>query len=146
MSDNQDDYDEELAIADTIGEIDEGSDASFFAAGNIGEINPGIIVENVGSIGLPVSEHEAQRLIAASHQASYGKGSDTFVDTSVRKTWEIDGARIEFSHPNWAHHMQNVVHQVAETLGVASGAQSVRAELYKILVYEPGAMFKAHTE
>ncbi|KAI9689724.1 MAG: hypothetical protein M1822_009605 [Bathelium mastoideum] len=52
------------------------------------DINPGLTIDKVGSIGLPLSEREARVIIDASRKAPFGKGSKTIVDESVRKTTE----------------------------------------------------------
>ena len=48
-------------------------------------VNPGIEVAGA-PIPLPLTSHDAQTLRAACKQAPYGKGEETLVDESVRKT------------------------------------------------------------
>jgi hypothetical protein len=48
--------------------------------------NPGILVEGLGTIGLPLSERDASELCQRCHEARFGKGTETFVDRIVRKT------------------------------------------------------------
>lgn len=139
-------WDAKAAIEESLDLIDEENNVSFYAHGQIGEINPGLFIDDLGGTGLPISEHDAQRIISTSRRAPFGKGKETFVDTSVRKTWEIDAKKIQLKHPKWPTQIEQVVNDVAKSLGIARGSEVVRAELYKLLVYEPGAMFKAHTE
>jgi hypothetical protein len=139
-------FDAKSALASSLALISDENKASFFAEGNIGEVNPGLRVEGLGNIGMPISTHDVERIISRSRQAPFGKGSDTIVDTSVRKTWEIDGSQIQLTHPKWHQIKREIVNDAAQQLGIAKGAEIVGAELYKLLVYEPGAMFKAHTE
>jgi hypothetical protein len=54
--------------------------------------NPGLYIKGAGTIGLPLSDRDAEALIKASHQAPFGKGSQTVVDVSVRKTWNCQRA------------------------------------------------------
>lgn len=107
---------------------------------------PGIYVDEVGTIGIPLSLHEAKALIGASRRAPFGKGNQTLVDESVRKTWEIDGSKVSFSNTKWYGWLEGIVKAAAEELGVAGGSNGVRAELYKMPLYEEGAMFKSHKE
>ena len=107
---------------------------------------PGISVDEVGVIRLPLSSQDVQSLIQASHPAPFGKGNQTLVDEAVRKTWEIDGSQVSFLNKAWHGWLDSVVRRVAEDLGVAGGPNYVRAELYKMLLYEEGAMFKPHKE
>ena len=44
-------------------------------------------VHGVGPISLPLDEDKARQIISVRHQAPYGKGSETLVDTAVRNTW-----------------------------------------------------------
>ena len=107
---------------------------------------PGIHVDGVGAIRLPLSSEDAQSLIRTSRRAPFGKGGQTLVDETVRKTWEIDGSKVSFSNEAWHSWLKGVVGTAAKDLGVAGAPQSVRAELYKMLLYEEGAMFKPHKE
>ncbi|RYP23035.1 hypothetical protein DL765_001290 [Monosporascus sp. GIB2] len=105
--------------------------------------DPDIFVEGVGPIRLPLSEVQAKELISKSHKAPFGKGSETVVDTSVRNTWEINPEQFQIRSPQWKGFLDNVLRKVARGLGITS---PISAELYKMLLYEKGAMFKAHTE
>ena len=42
--------------------------------------NPGVLVEGLGKIGLPRSERDALELCRISHEAPFGKVTETFVD------------------------------------------------------------------
>ena len=118
-----------------------------FATGGILEsfTNPGVIVDSIGALRLPLSEEDARALAQKSRQAPFGKGTETLVDESVRKTWEIDAARIRFGNERWQNYLEQMVKNVARELGVPAGRE-VRAELHKMLLYEKGAMFKPHKE
>ncbi|RYP06194.1 hypothetical protein DL764_003286 [Monosporascus ibericus] len=105
--------------------------------------DPDIFVEGVGPISLPLSEVQAKKLITKSHQAPFGKGSETIVDTSVRNTWEINPEQFQIRSPQWNGFLDNVLRKVARELGISP---PISAELYKMLLYEKGAMFKAHRE
>lgn len=107
---------------------------------------PGIVIDEVGAIQLPLSSRDAQALIRESRRAPFGKGSQTLVDEAVRKTWEIDGSKVSFSNHSWHGWLEGVVSAAAKELGVAGDPKNVRAELYKMLLYENGAMFKPHKE
>ena len=107
---------------------------------------PGLVVDGIGDIGLPLSAHDAKILIRASRQAPFGQGNRTLVDKSVRDTWEINGDRVSFLNKAWTDWLQGIVSTMADNLGVSAGGQNVRAELHKMLLYEKGAMFKPHRE
>ena len=109
--------------------------------------NPGIRVDGE-IIALPLLEKEAQKLASRSRKASFGKNQETLIDKSVRKTLEIGADRIDIQNPGWLDFVNYLVERVAHELGVPSspGGSDFRAELCKSLLYEPGAMFKAHRE
>lgn len=107
--------------------------------------NPGLEIEGVGVVGLPMSSRDIEAVKQASHQAPFGKGSETVVNESVRKTWQIDASKVKLTNPCWDEWVQRNVPD--EQLGVPPVAwPKVRAELYKLLIYEPGAHFKQHQD
>lgn len=65
------------------------------------------------------------------------------VDTSVRKTWELDATSFEGQNPAWTPFLDARVKQTIADLGVQVSAH---AEKYKLLLYEEGAFFKAHRD
>lgn len=119
---------------------------SFAAQGILQDGNPGLEIEKLGSFGLPLAQSEISRIIESSRRAPFGKGSETIVDTSVRRTWEIDASRIKLRHPKWQAQHESILKDVCNQLGIPRGSEHVRAELYKLLVYEEGAMFKPHKD
>lgn len=121
-----------------------GSFATFGKFNNF--IQPGISVESIGLVRLPLSQADAYALIQISQQAPFGRGTETLVDVSIRKTWEIAGAKVQFLNKEWQYHIDEVVEEVTNELGIAGGSQDIRADFYKMLLYEEGAMFKAHKE
>lgn len=123
------------------------SAGSFATFGCLQEfVLPGISVGGTGPIALPLSTQDKQSLIRVSRQAPFGKGNQTLIDETVRKTREIDGSNVSFSNKLWDGWLDRVVTKAAKELGVAAGPDNVRAELYKMLLYEKGAMFKPHKE
>lgn len=122
---------------------------------------PGLDIKGIGLVGLPLDQHTAQSIINGCHKAPYGKGnvergisvrtqadgtigSETIVNESVRKTWELNPDRFDFRNPKWEPTVQKMAQSAARELGIP-GKASVNAELYKLLLYER-AMFKAHQE
>lgn len=102
-----------------------------------------LFVNQVGDIVMPLSESQARQLITKARQAPYGKGSDTIVDTAVRNTWELDAGQFTFRNPRWPGFIQGLCVRVSLDLGINA---PITAQIYKMLIYEKGAMFKPHTE
>lgn len=108
--------------------------------------NPGICLKDGGPIGLPLNDHDAELVTKASHAAPFGKGEETIVDTTIRKTWELSPQDFEIRNPAWVTFVETIVAKVSAGLGVDAAGKEVSALLYKMLLYEEGAMFKPHQE
>jgi hypothetical protein len=110
--------------------------------------NPSIKIKDVGNVGLPMSPRDIDAVKQASHQAPFGKGTETIVDESVRKTWQINATDIVCSNPRWENWVtKEVLPKCCDALGVSAVAKPmVRAELYKMLLYEEGAHFQPHKD
>lgn len=94
-------------------------------------------------IEAPLGLQDAQKLINAARQAPFGKGERTIVDTTFRNTWELDPSQFSLSK-NWQSYVDSLMRSACDGLGVKTN--DVRAELYKMLLYEKGAMFKPHAD
>ncbi|KAF5712900.1 hypothetical protein FMUND_8178 [Fusarium mundagurra] len=87
-----------------------------------------ISVQGVGDIKLPLKKAQAVKIITQARQAPFGRGSDTI--------FTIGGEE-------WSNYLQELSEIAAQKMGIKT---PVHAELYKMLLYEKGAMFKAHTD
>ncbi|WAQ85761.1 hypothetical protein PtA15_6A390 [Puccinia triticina] len=103
----------------------------------------GLYVDGIGEIAMPLGKDQIQQLITKAHQAPFGRRSETLVDLSVRNTWEIDGDQLRFLDPAWQSYLLDLSKRVATILGIGG---LIRSDLYKMLIYEKGAMFKPHTD
>jgi len=65
-------------ILETLAAIDRPG--NFCASGTESLVLPGLEVEGVGPVALPLTGNAAKALIACCHQAPYGKGTETVVD------------------------------------------------------------------
>ena len=109
-------------------------------------VDPGLFVDGIGNVGLPLTSSDAQQIMTLGKQAPFGRGSDTFVDTSFRKTIELNPDKFRLRNAAWQEELQDIVSQVAPKLGFHDGTSNIQAELYKLLLYDQGAMFKSHKE
>jgi hypothetical protein len=105
--------------------------------------NPGLHIKGLGTIPLPLSEHDAKAIETRSIRAPFGKGDETLVDTTVRKTWELNSSDFEFQNPSWGPYFEKLIDRAVAGLGVEV---QVRADSYKLLLYEQGAFFKPHKD
>ncbi|CAG8973601.1 hypothetical protein HYALB_00009753 [Hymenoscyphus albidus] len=98
--------------------------------------NPGIRLNNGGGIGLPLSDRDAEALIAVSRQGPSGKGTDT-----ERKAWELSPTEFEITNPAFGPFLRNIVKKVSAGLGVDAARKGVRAELHRLLLCDGEAQF-----
>jgi hypothetical protein len=105
--------------------------------------NPGLHIHDHGFVGLPLAEKDAKAIASICHQAPFGLKDQTVVDTTVRRTWELNNTRFECQNPAWPVYVENLARRLTSALGVSVPA---RAEIYKMLLYEKGAFFKPHKD
>jgi hypothetical protein len=124
------------------------SSGSFAASGNLSIfVDPKIDIPGVGTVGLPLNDKTADAVIKKCHQAPFGKGENTVVDKSIRNTWELNANEFKVQNSVWAEYVKQITSAALKELGFdEQRAAGVRAELYKMLLYEKGALFKPHKE
>ena len=105
---------------------------------------PRIDVEGARSLSFPITEEQAHSLAAAAEPAPYGRGEETLVDSSVRACRQVDAARVRITGGAWHDTLAQVVGQAATGLGCPT--EHTSAQLYKLLVYEPGGFFAPHRD
>ncbi|KAF9564500.1 hypothetical protein CPC08DRAFT_247955 [Agrocybe pediades] len=109
--------------------------------------NPCLHIADIGFVGLPLSQRDAQAVISAATLAPFGRGERTLVDKEVRDTWEIEPSKISFANPEWEKYInQTVCLEVCRALGVTIGNIPPKMELYKLLLYEKGSHFLPHQD
>ena len=106
---------------------------------------PGLFVDGIGLMGLPLSDAMAEQLSKRCEQAPFGRGADTLVDTTVRNTKQLGPQSFSLKNPQWETYIENITDTVAKGLGVQENIQ-VEAELYKLLLYEKGSFFTKHRD
>ncbi|MGB9118751.1 2OG-Fe(II) oxygenase [Bradyrhizobium sp.] len=115
-----------------------------FCVGGIREIfMPTIDVDGVGRIAFPILPVQAERLAAIAEAAPYGRGEETVVDREVRRTWQVDSAKLRIGGRHWDKTLADLVADIALGLGVS---EPVAAEFYKLLVYDTGSFFVDHRD
>ncbi len=117
---------------------------NFCASGPFASMHPGLSVDGLGDVALPLSATDAKQLIQHCEQAPYGKGTETVVDTKVRKVWELDASRFSIANPKWEPALESVLREIETKLGLPK--KSLAAHPYKMLVYEKGSFFLPHRD
>jgi len=104
---------------------------------------PTIDIDGVGRIAFPILPVQAERLAAIAEAAPYGRGEETVVDREVRRTWQVDSAKVRIGGRHWDKALAGLVADIALGLGVN---EPVAAEFYKLLVYDIGSFFVDHRD
>lgn len=147
MTEKYDGLDEETSqeIGREVDEIFENMPDSpqFCVFGERDAVLPGLVLGDGTDCALPLEEGTVKKMIAYASVAPYGLGTETLVDTEVRRSWQIDAEQFSFRNPRWARFLEDIVAEVCGGLGVA---HEVRAEPYKLLIYEAGGFFKGHRD
>ena len=115
----------------------------FYASGTLDMHPLRLDVDGIGPVALPLLPAQAEELVAVAERAPFGRGAETLVDTEVRRTWQLDAARVHISGRRWAEDLAQIVCDVAAGLGVAG---RVEAEFYKLLIYDTGSFFVPHRD
>ena len=103
--------------------------------------NPGLEINALGVLGLPLSLRDVDSIKSIASRASFGHGEKTVLDSTVRDPWEISASQISFKNSTWASFLDSVVDTVWKGLGVAPITVRPTCELYKLLLYETGSQY-----
>jgi hypothetical protein len=117
---------------------------TFRTSGSAPVVLPGLEVEGVGQVGLPLAASQAQELKKHCEQAPYGKGEETLVDTNVRRVWQLKPERFSLTNPEWEGFLEQTMKKVQQDLGLEG--QQLEAHLYDLLLYEKGSFFLPHRD
>lgn len=117
--------------------------AKFVVTGRLPVVDPGLDIEGLGRLSVPLKRGLAKSLIATCRVAPDGKGTETLVDTRVRNTFELDPRKFRLGD-EWTSAIAGVARTVADSLGLP--ADRLEARLYKLLVYEKGGFFLPHRD
>ncbi len=120
------------------------SSGTFSAFGKMDPIFPGLMIENVGEISLPLSEYQAKDIVDQCEQAPFGRKEETIVDKTVRNVWQVPSKMVKLSNPEWNLIVEKACKEVAKKLGLSDC--KVHFELYKVLLYAKGSFFKEHRD
>ena len=115
----------------------------FCAQGSIEFVPPGIVLKNEDDLALPLNSSQAAVLRELAEAAPYGMGSETRLDESVRKCWQIDAAELRWTSKKWKGCLDALVKKITEELGIEG---KVTAEPYKLLMYDKGGFFLPHRD
>ena len=117
---------------------------AFCTSGNVAVVLPGLEVDKLGPIGLPLMVKQAEELKRHCEQAPYGKGEETLVDSKVRRVWRLTPEHFSLTNPAWKTVLNDTVAIARSELGL--DPQKLEAHLYELLLYEKGSFFLPHRD
>ncbi|RYC54802.1 hypothetical protein CHU98_g11406 [Xylaria longipes] len=96
-------------------------------------------------IPLPLDDRGVKSIRKLGRQAPFGKGNQTAVDVSVRRTWELElDNDVHILNPAWTSLVDTVLQQVCgDNLGIIGPAE---AQPHKLLLYERDSFFMPHKD
>ena len=116
---------------------------SFCASNLIPPCILGLNVNNIGTVSFPLQTEQAKQLIAQAHQAPFGWGEQTLVDTQIRKVWELNAEQFTITNPQWQTQLNTICHSLQTELGIKD---EIVADIYKLLIYEKDSFFLPHRD
>ncbi len=102
-----------------------------------------IEIRGLGPLTFPLNPIQNRVLMSYGIAAPFGKGHETIVDESVRKTWEIDAADLVLKDKGWKKRIKSFLAEVAQKMDLTVG---IKAKPYKLLIYETGGFFAEHQD
>ncbi|KAI9006990.1 hypothetical protein DFJ74DRAFT_385586 [Hyaloraphidium curvatum] len=121
--------------------------AAFATAGRLADMTPAVSVAGVGNLVFPLDKAQAVRLVQkAATVAPYGRGTETLVDTNVRRAWKIDADKVTFGKEWEDDTLPSLVKLCCDELGIRSDEMGVEAQLHNMLVYLRGGHFLRHRD
>lgn len=103
---------------------------------------PGLKVKG-RQISLPVNQEDLEWLCHQGQNSPFGKGMETVFDANIRRSIELEAQDIELLNPHWNSALENLLNSVSEQMGIDF---QIKAELFKLLVYQEGGHFKFHQD
>ncbi|KAI9715470.1 MAG: hypothetical protein M1812_005946 [Candelaria pacifica] len=101
-------------------------------------VNPGLFIEGIGKIGLPLAERDAEKIIESCQLAALRNGSAKTSNgrgTILYRRGELDPGQFYLRNPAWEAYVRVIVKEVVDELGITGGSLGIRAELTKLQIH-----------
>ncbi|RUP06739.1 hypothetical protein BC936DRAFT_140296, partial [Jimgerdemannia flammicorona] len=80
--------------------------------------NPGLDVNSIGPIGLPLSKQQAEAIITQCSLTPFGWKADTILDTTVWNTWQLDPSQFSLNNAEWQDCIDMLIKEASIQLGL----------------------------
>ncbi|KAL7537607.1 hypothetical protein ACHAWF_014939 [Thalassiosira exigua] len=94
-------------------------------------------------LSFPLDANGIETIKESAQRAGVGLPDRTVVNLDVRKTWQIKPRNLLVSNADQA--LEAALHKVSRDFGLG-GDYKIEANLYKLLLYEPGCFFLRHRD
>ncbi|XP_037040205.1 uncharacterized protein LOC119077132 [Bradysia coprophila] len=96
------------------------------------------------AIRFPLSENEVTKIIKCFESSPYGRATETIADRTVRSSLQLSPDNFEILNSDWDNFIKvDLVNLVQKELSLNC---TVVASLNKLLIYQPGSVFKSHCD
>ena len=127
--------------------IEQAADLTHGAKSKILPTCPGLCIEGIGEIPLPICPQQLEILLSKASKSSYGDGLETGNDENVRKSHEFTADKFHFENPEWNKQIENVFNKIAIKLGcTVENVKYVKGYPYKLLIYQKDGHFVEHRD
>ncbi|GJE87332.1 hypothetical protein PsYK624_034150 [Phanerochaete sordida] len=101
--------------------------------------NPGLVIADLGMLGLPLNPREAEILKTRCTPPAFPTNSDVPPQDATWGSWELDARMITFQNPKWSSFLGKTVREVCNTLGVGYDSSKPTCTLHKLVLHGPGS-------
>ncbi|KAG7378334.1 hypothetical protein PHYPSEUDO_010242 [Phytophthora pseudosyringae] len=105
---------------------------------------PGMIIDGVGLVPVPLTEDYANKLVAVCQNSPFGHNFGTKMDEKIRRSWQLEPDKVHFKNPLWDAGIAALSETITERLGYKDVL--LQCVLYKLLVYGEGGHFVKHQD
>ncbi|EGZ25972.1 hypothetical protein PHYSODRAFT_326921 [Phytophthora sojae] len=78
---------------------------------------PGLVIKEIGTIGVPLGQEQAEKLIAKCEKSPFGHNYNTKMDENVRKSWQLAPDQVEITNTLWAPGLEELTKTIGQRLG-----------------------------
>ncbi|CAD6893297.1 unnamed protein product [Tilletia caries] len=126
-------------------EDSEPSEFSFGGSADFLPAAPGLFIEGVGKVVLPlIDEQQADKIVKICEPTPSEPELDTIVDTSMHSSWQLDSSKVKLQNPGWTSGIHKTLPLIAKKFGVTG--TPINLHLHKLLLYKEGGHHAKHRD
>lgn len=131
-------------LRDCLENIHDGQFATSGALPNAA--NPGIFLPSLGTVGLPMSDRDAELIIGIAHEDQNQADHPGSSVSPPAGSCELDPSQFEIRNPLWQQILTEAVEKTAKALKIKRQTASVKAEITKLRICCPGDSVDDHQQ